>query len=134
MEEAKRLGTVAYMAPEMLQGEGKYTAKVDVYSFGLLLWEMATKAVPYNKSSTKTIESLVLAGQRLPIPPYVHSTLADLIQECWSSSPSDRPSFGEVLTKLAGVAAALLASDSLTQQVVPDDSISRARSNTYANI
>ncbi|OQR82129.1 kinase [Thraustotheca clavata] len=41
-------GTPRWMAPEVLSGNSEYTEKVDVFSFGIVLWEMCTRAIPYD--------------------------------------------------------------------------------------
>lgn len=53
-----RVGTPHWMAPEILKGE-KYECESDVYSFGILLWEMLTCQIPYKELSTSEIINLV---------------------------------------------------------------------------
>jgi len=74
------------------------TEKTDVFSFGILLWEIFTQISPYNDLRTvEDVEQAVLGGQRpdenkCPLP-----MLRPLITKCWENKPRDRPTFKEVL-------------------------------------
>jgi len=94
-------GTPAYMAPELFDG-GQVTEKVDVYSFGILLWEMLTGRVPWSDvpSPMQVIYYVGVLGQRPPMPEACHPGLQQLIQSCWAESPGQRPIFSEILARL----------------------------------
>ena len=90
------VGTLNYMAPEFFQGED-YNEKVDVYSFGLILWEMLTKEVPFdNMEYFQIIYQVVIQQSRPMIPKKTPPNLAKLIESCWSLNPSERPSFEQI--------------------------------------
>ena len=61
------IGTIAWSAPEMLSGL-QYTSTVDVYSFGILLWEIVTRRVPYENITSVKIISSVIGGLRPMVP------------------------------------------------------------------
>eukprot|EP01103_Thecamoeba_quadrilineata_P004779 TRINITY_DN1461_c0_g2_i1.p1 TRINITY_DN1461_c0_g2~~TRINITY_DN1461_c0_g2_i1.p1 ORF type:complete len:212 (+),score=28.16 TRINITY_DN1461_c0_g2_i1:497-1132(+) len=93
-------GTVAYMAPEMLRHE-EYDEKVDVYSFGIVLWELYTGGIPYEGLSNQMIYSQVVHnGSRPPLPPHLAIVLKNLIGDCWHPQPSRRPCFTVILQRL----------------------------------
>ena len=52
-------GTPAWMAPEMLRGSADRSSKVDVWSFGIILWELLTRQVPYHKWETGWLTKLI---------------------------------------------------------------------------
>jgi serine/threonine protein kinase len=90
-----------WLAPEIIRGE-PYTGKADVYSFGIILWEMLCRQRPYAEVEFMwEIQEAVLAGERPPLPDarscacYDKDALA-LMQDCWADSPDSRPSFTEV--------------------------------------
>lgn len=76
------IGTVHWMAPEIFSGE-KYTEKADVYSFGILLWELWTRQQPFDGYQAVTIPNLVVKGERPPIPKDMENDIKKLIQSCW---------------------------------------------------
>jgi serine/threonine protein kinase len=96
-------GTPHYMAPELLGG-GVYSKKVDVYAFGVLLWEMFAREVPYIGWRAADIKDHVIKGGRLDFPsghgwpPLVVS----LVKQCWSQDPDERPDFAAILPQLQG--------------------------------
>lgn len=96
------IGTIHWMAPELLSEEGRsYDTKVDVYSYGILVWEIATKNVPYKGMSQAEIVSMVVRRQHRPkIDDSIPPQLADLIKQCWSQDPAARPSFDEIVQRL----------------------------------
>jgi len=95
------VGTTAWIAPEIFDGDGTYTNAVDVYSYGLILYELVTQCTPFKDYKTFEIPRKVLEGVRPEIPPGSCSdALASLIQQCWHSLPKKRPSLEVVCAQL----------------------------------
>lgn len=91
------LGTPHYTAPEVLDRK-RYGLKVDSYSYGIVLWEMFTREVPFRDKSHKEIcDYVVNRNLRLPLPKETPDGLRRLIIRCWSSNPTDRPTFKEII-------------------------------------
>lgn len=101
-------GTPAYMAPEVFQsGEGA-GPPVDVYAFGVLLWEMATRKQPWETlSPVEIIYAVGVLKQRPRLPAGLPEGLALLMQRCWAQAPTARPTFAQVVHALRGLQAAL---------------------------
>ncbi|KAF1322337.1 Tkl protein kinase, partial [Globisporangium splendens] len=97
------VGTVAWIAPEILQGE-RYTEKADIYSFGVLLVEMDTCAAPYAPEmagpeplTNTRIAMMVSAGKLTPsLTPTCPASVRELAQRCLQFNPDDRPSGVEI--------------------------------------
>eukprot|EP01091_Cochliopodium_minus_P019225 TRINITY_DN8022_c0_g1_i1.p1 TRINITY_DN8022_c0_g1~~TRINITY_DN8022_c0_g1_i1.p1 ORF type:complete len:526 (+),score=76.20 TRINITY_DN8022_c0_g1_i1:90-1580(+) len=92
-------GTPAWSAPELLQNE-KYNESVDVYSFGIVMWEMMTRKIPYQGLDAYQIVFAVSRQQlRPPIPKQIEFPIQyiTLMKQCWSDDPSNRPSFTSLL-------------------------------------
>eukprot|EP01025_Chloroclados_australasicus_P047293 TRINITY_DN5273_c1_g1_i2.p1 TRINITY_DN5273_c1_g1~~TRINITY_DN5273_c1_g1_i2.p1 ORF type:complete len:717 (+),score=70.08 TRINITY_DN5273_c1_g1_i2:88-2151(+) len=94
-------GTPEYMAPELLRDCVK-TVKADVFSYGVVLWEMVTGNKPWSHIQHR--ESIwyrvTVKGERLEIPDdpeVVHPLIANLIRRCWAQDPEERPSFEEII-------------------------------------
>ncbi|GAB4813021.1 hypothetical protein N2152v2_000067 [Parachlorella kessleri] len=104
-------GTPAYMAPEMFDGH-RVTEKVDVFSFGVLLWEMLTGELPWSQvpAPVQIIYYVGVLQHRPPIPADCPPAFRGLIERCWADSPSARPAFPEILEMLHAEHAAVLAS------------------------
>ncbi|KNC50742.1 TKL/RIPK protein kinase [Thecamonas trahens ATCC 50062] len=93
-------GTARWAAPELLRNEA-YGHKVDVYSFGVLLWEMCTRSVPYRElDNNQVIFRALRGGARPTIPDYVPPTLAALMSEAWAEDPTVRPAFVDIVARL----------------------------------
>lgn len=89
------IGTLCYMAPEIIDGDDKYDEKVDVYSFGVLIFFILSGGeLPKIKLSE------ILRGKKAEIPSNFTDFARSLINECWSFEPENRPSFNEILDKL----------------------------------
>ncbi len=74
--------------------EGKrYSEKADVYSFGIILWEIETQKIPYESMDTMHISFAVLKGTRPTFPARGDPVLLPIITQCWSQDPEDRPTF-----------------------------------------
>jgi len=96
----EKVGTIRWTAPEILRGES-YTEKVDVYSFGIVLWELFIRpvAVPFEGMTIAEVKELVINGAR-PELPNCNSGIRALIKSCWQDDPTKRPIFAEILKEL----------------------------------
>ena len=89
------------MAPELFNGDGNYTKAVDVYSYSMVLVEIATQDVPYpNVQSWNLTHNVVVEGKRPQIPNDCPPLYAELMSECWSADPEARPSFTDIVITL----------------------------------
>jgi serine/threonine-protein kinase CTR1 len=90
-------GTPEWMAPEVLRNE-QSNEKSDVFSFGVILWELATLEKPWKSYYTSQVVAAVgFMGKRLLIPSHVNPQLANLIEACWADDPNIRPSFSVIM-------------------------------------
>eukprot|EP00741_Cyanophora_paradoxa_P008505 tig00001336_g8230.t1 len=99
------VGSVCWSAPEMF-GNKRYGLKIDVFAFGIVLWELITGSIPYLGMASATIMAHVLAGKRPQMQPATRAhPLAQLMAKCWAQEPGNRPDFTEVVSTIEGVAA-----------------------------
>ncbi|XP_076928869.1 uncharacterized protein LOC143592996 [Bidens hawaiensis] len=93
-------GTPQWMAPEVLRNE-QADEKSDIYSFGVVLWELTTEKIPWDSlNSMQVIGAVGFMNQQLDIPKDVDPQWASLIESCCCSDPQSRPTFQEILDKL----------------------------------
>ena len=92
-------GTVHWLAPEAFRFH-QYTEKTDIYSAGMILYEMMSGSVPYQGVPLKAIPGFVVSGKRPPIPNSCPPEFKALIEKCWDSDPSKRPTARELLMEL----------------------------------
>lgn len=94
-------GTAAWMAPEVFS-TNKYDEKCDVYSFGIILWEMITRRRPFQdiEGTPLTILWKAYSGSRPPPIADCPDVLMDLIVRCWDKEPNARPTMQEVFDVL----------------------------------
>ncbi|XP_062356729.1 macrophage-stimulating protein receptor [Cinclus cinclus] len=98
---------VKWMALESLQTQ-KFTTKSDVWSFGVLMWELLTRgASPYAGVDPYDMAHYLLQGRRLPQPSHCPDTLYRVMLSCWAPAPKDRPSFAGLVGELERVLATL---------------------------
>ncbi|KAF6141133.1 hypothetical protein GIB67_006578 [Kingdonia uniflora] len=104
-------GTLPWMAPELLNGSSsRVSEKVDVFSFGIAMWEILTGEEPYaNMHCGAIIGGIVSNTLRPLIPDRCDSGWRKLMEQCWSPDPSARPSFTEITNRLRVMSMALQA-------------------------
>jgi serine/threonine protein kinase len=94
-------GTFRWMAPEMMMKHKPYGRKVDVYSFGLILWEMLTGSVPYQDLAPFQAAFAVFDKNARPaIPSSCPAALRVLIEQCWAVQAEKRPEFWQIVQLL----------------------------------
>jgi len=94
----QNVGTPHWMAPELLISTGNYSYKVDVYSYGIVLWEIVSGNAPFKGLDPTQIVAQVLTYNLRPsIPESVNLPLKSLITRCWDRIPDRRPSFDEIV-------------------------------------
>eukprot|EP00850_Spirogloea_muscicola_P002772 SM000011S18950 [mRNA] locus=s11:74493:76789:- [translate_table: standard] len=109
--------TYRWMAPEVsmtkLQGHNAACAKsqstqhasaLDVYSYGIVLWELLTSKLPYDEYlPMQAAAAVIQSGLRPVIPTTCPKRLRYLIEQCWQANPQFRPSFREILQDLSSI-------------------------------
>ncbi|KAI8463485.1 MAG: kinase-like domain-containing protein [Monoraphidium minutum] len=94
-------GTVTHLAPELLIRGSEITPAVDVFSFGILMFELFAATQPYAGLSRDAIIAGVLHRDLRPtFPPGTPPPFAALAAACWARAPAARPGFAEVILAL----------------------------------
>ncbi|KAL2610013.1 hypothetical protein R1flu_028586 [Riccia fluitans] len=97
VEDITAAGTPEWMAPELLRNE-PVTDKCDVFSLGVIMWELCTLKRPWKGNSPmQVVYKVAHKHARLEIP---EGLLGKLIADCWAEVPSERPSYEEIFNRL----------------------------------
>jgi serine/threonine protein kinase len=86
-------------APEVIRGE-KYTEKVDVFSFGVIMWEVLTRKQPFAGRNFMGASLDVLEGRRPAVPSDCPVAFKKMMKKCWHADAKKRPSMDDVVTQL----------------------------------
>ena len=91
---------VRWAAPEVLL-ESRYSTKSDVWSLGVVVWEVFSQAaLPYSSvAAAEDVAVYVVGGGRLERPPGCATDLAALMRSCWRRRASSRPTFAALLDR-----------------------------------
>ena len=100
-------GTLRFMAPEVALCQ-PYTEKVDVYSFGIVIWSMVSNTLPFKSFEQGNVQinsfhqRVVLGGDRPPLNDQWPLPFQQLLTACWHKDSRNRPSFRDVYGFLTG--------------------------------
>uniref|UniRef100_H2SPG3 Mitogen-activated protein kinase kinase kinase 7 n=1 Tax=Takifugu rubripes TaxID=31033 RepID=H2SPG3_TAKRU len=91
-------GSAAWMAPEVFEGSN-YSEKCDVFSWGIILWEVITRSKPFDEIGGPAFRIMwaVHNGTRPPLIKDLPKPIESLMTRCWSKDPSQRPSMEEIV-------------------------------------
>ncbi|KAM8832903.1 mitogen-activated protein kinase kinase kinase 7 isoform 1-T3 [Spinachia spinachia] len=91
-------GSAAWMAPEVFEGNN-YSEKCDVFSWGIILWEVITRRKPFDEIGGPAFRIMwaVHNGTRPPLIHNLPKPIESLMTRCWSKDPSQRPSMEEIV-------------------------------------
>ncbi|XP_049851949.1 dual specificity protein kinase shkC-like [Schistocerca gregaria] len=118
-------GNLKYSPPEILRARYdksmpvyQYTEKTDVYSFGLIFWEMISyKQLFANMQGKDEFTNMVLMGERPRLLHHWPESVKDLLTCCWNESASRRPLFPQILKRLEVIYIDLMCPDPLGKRV-----------------
>ena len=122
---------IRWTAPEALE-EYKFTTASDVWSFGVLMYEIWSKgATPYGDiPNLPAVQAKVLSGYRLPCPEGCPLLVYAIMTQCWQTDPTSRPTFDELLSQLNDLkdneAVDLLGSPTVQPKPTPVSAAPRA--------
>ncbi|KAH3759640.1 Serine/threonine-protein kinase CTR1 [Pelomyxa schiedti] len=100
-------GTLAYLAPELLQETSTASTQADVFAFGVTLWELFYETIPFGDIATTNIKASIIRGahpRAATVPPQFPggflAALEQIISLCWLPIPNQRPDIGVVIDRL----------------------------------
>nr|XP_043904866.1 mitogen-activated protein kinase kinase kinase 7 isoform X2 [Solea senegalensis] len=95
-------GSAAWMAPEVFEGSN-YSEKCDVFSWGIILWEVITRRKPFDEIGGPAFRIMwaVHNGTRPPLIKNLPKPIESLMTRCWSKDPSQRPSMEEIVKMMS---------------------------------
>ena len=89
--------SLAWMPPEVLESKTKYSTASELYSFGVLLWEIVTGQHPGNdKEAIKRLQS----KKTLPIPHDLPTVYTNILKGCWETEPQKRLILPEIINRI----------------------------------
>jgi serine/threonine protein kinase len=102
-DDNENYGIIPYMAPEIFNGQ-KYTKASDIYSFGMIMWEIMTGRRPFwNRNHDTDLIVAIAVGLRPPIVTNAPEGYIELMKECWHPDPKQRPEAINIYEKIKNI-------------------------------
>ncbi|XP_072045570.1 uncharacterized protein [Amphiura filiformis] len=95
-------GSFPWMAPEVFI-EQKVSHKSDIYSYGVVIWELKTGKIPFGKMDGAAIMWAVGNGKRPPIPGDCTQPIRNLLRQCWEGDRRNRPHIDSIVSDVKGM-------------------------------
>ena len=115
-------GSAAWMAPEVFEGN-TYTEKCDIFSWGIILWEVLTRRLPFDEIRGNDLRVLwaIHSGRRPPPILDCPEILENLMNRCWNKDTSVRPTMAEIMETVGKIQPFFPQAD--TPLVFPDEEL-----------
>eukprot|EP01099_Mayorella_cantabrigiensis_P000837 TRINITY_DN1356_c0_g2_i5.p1 TRINITY_DN1356_c0_g2~~TRINITY_DN1356_c0_g2_i5.p1 ORF type:complete len:573 (+),score=151.87 TRINITY_DN1356_c0_g2_i5:542-2260(+) len=124
-EMTSSVGALPWVAPEVFKG-APYSMAADVYSYGVILWELFTGKDPHGDSAPLVHAQRVAFEQfRPPIPSSIPPHIRTLIETCWQTEPTKRPKFEDIIHLLTDSAVP----EAEVMGYLDSDSLAKARAD-----
>jgi len=122
------MGTERWMAPEVMRSLPEISNKIDVYAFGIILWELMSGQIPFH--SIDNVKYHVMSGKRCEINHSWDRDLVELMKRCWDDNPDKRPPITEVSSRLENRSDRTSGSMGIRREIVKREPELRDRSIT----
>jgi serine/threonine protein kinase len=140
-QASKSAGTLPWMAPELHEDKSN-SAETDVYSLGVVLWEIVSRQVPFAGLMAGAMISKTMRGQRDPLPEQCPEVFRLMITACWDLEPKKRPTaeyvgeqFDAVLKTVQNISSPVSEqSDSKTSLAIASKTISTESLSSYPSV
>ena len=114
-QRTRGVGTPLWMAPEIIEGNLAYGPSADMYSFGIVMWEIAAQAFPWNDIPEtnffmEKLLGLIKEGRRPVVDAAWLPEYRALMVRCWATEPEARPTFTEAYSSLESINAQIIKS------------------------
>ncbi len=102
-----QVGTPLWMAPEVLLGQEYDPEKADVWSVGMLVFEVLAGKIPYStpgiQATTEAQLCQMIQQNKRPPLDGIHPPVAAMLQRCWNFNPAARPTVGQMLEEYQSI-------------------------------
>src|ERR1044072_6259718 len=103
IDNDKIYGIISYVAPEIFQGQ-KYTTSSDIYSFGMIMWELMTGRMPFwDQNNDLGLIIKICKDFRPPIIKNIPEGYAELMKKCWDPDSNKRPTAFVIIENLTDI-------------------------------
>jgi len=128
--DKNRLLPIKWMAIESLQNY-TFTVETDVWSYGVLLWELLTRGKkPYEGVDIRYMADY-LKEHRLEKPPLAPDVIYAIMRSCWKVNPADRPTFTDIKQNLTNILATAEAAVTTRESNLTTSTTPSSRKNSY---
>ena len=97
-KKMRSCGTLEYIAPEVYENKGSINFQVDIYSLGVLLYELYHKHTPYKGKHEKETISIITSKVQPKFSPFISTSLMDLILKLLDKNPAKRLTWNQIFT------------------------------------
>ncbi|CAI2177005.1 9713_t:CDS:2, partial [Funneliformis geosporum] len=132
-DERNYYGIMPYIAPEIFQGKecNTYTKAADIYSFGMIMWELMNGKRPFEDRDCDTdLMIQIIDGARPPIVTNAPEGYIELMQQCWDSDPNKRPTSRDIFKLISKI---ILNEEKVANNIIISPEIGPTN-NTESNI
>jgi serine/threonine protein kinase len=137
LQYTRNVGSMLWAAPELLRSTqiavGAPMLKLDVFAFGIVMWETITRRMPYDDMTDAAIVAGLRNGMRPEVPADCPPQWASLMRACWDTRPDKRPSFAEIVKRLQAMKDAVEAAAAAATEAAAEEEEAAAAKRAAAD-